>query len=455
MKKKDDSCQNATISQVLVPIIFLVAFTIRIFLAQFFLNSTFDKSGLISGDIYKHKDWAIATYKYGINQTYYPNNKKLGISQNNQPFGTAYLFAGVYAIYLQIIEIYQNIIHIKILRHIVDTNFLLIIKPISIAADLLLGLLIYKVVKDRSTIKWALISLLLYLFNPAIIYNSAVWGQTDSINNILFFMAILLLIIQKPIFASLIYCCSILLKLSLLPLLPLFFLLQTLLIRGDKLKKIILSIVFSSLFIITCTYTVSTNPIKWLSNFMIANSQGELAYITVYAFNFWWMVFRPKFILDIPSSGTIFLGITLSTWGYLFFLATVIPLFTKLILIFKKEKKVDFDLVILSVFVTEFLMFLFLPRMHERYLYPVIPFFLVYLGISKRKIINISLFVILSIIHFINIYIVWHPLYLFPILFEGLIAHWKVRLLMSLSLLVTCAYYYQRLICFKQNRQKF
>jgi hypothetical protein len=53
--------------------------------------------------------------------------------------------------------------------------------------------------------------------------------------------------------------------------------------------------------------------------------------------------------------------------------------------------------------------FLFLPKMHERYLYPFFPLLAVSLGFSKRW---LWYFVSISIVHFLNLFISWDPGYI-------------------------------------------
>jgi len=48
-------------------------------------------------------------------------------------------------------------------------------------ADILTGLLIYKILKKSKGEKWGIVGSLIYLLNPAVLSNSAIWGQVDSL----------------------------------------------------------------------------------------------------------------------------------------------------------------------------------------------------------------------------------------------------------------------------------
>jgi dolichyl-phosphate-mannose-protein mannosyltransferase len=66
----------------------------------------------------------------------------------------------------------------------------LLYKLPAIFADLLTGFLIYKIVNKLKNEKWGIISSALYIFNPAILANSTLWGQIDSITSLLSILSI-------------------------------------------------------------------------------------------------------------------------------------------------------------------------------------------------------------------------------------------------------------------------
>lgn len=70
----------------------------------------------------------------------------------------------------------------------------------AIVADLLTGLIIFKIVKKLRSKKIALLASALYLFNPAIFANSSFWGQVDSLTALFSLLAIWL--VDKNLLAS-------------------------------------------------------------------------------------------------------------------------------------------------------------------------------------------------------------------------------------------------------------
>ena len=68
---------------------------------------------------------------------------------------------------------------------------IILIKMPAILADILSGILVYMVTARKMSKKTALILSGLYLFNPAILVNSAMWGQTDGIMTLLVVVGLL------------------------------------------------------------------------------------------------------------------------------------------------------------------------------------------------------------------------------------------------------------------------
>ena len=56
----------------------------------------------------------------------------------------------------------------------------LLFKLPAILSDLISGYLIYRILRESKGTKLALIGVCIYIFNPAIFANSALWGQVDS-----------------------------------------------------------------------------------------------------------------------------------------------------------------------------------------------------------------------------------------------------------------------------------
>ena len=70
---------------------------------------------------------------------------------------------------------------------------LFLFKLPAIASDLATGYLIYLIVKKIKSPKAGLIASAFYIFNPALIFNSTLWGQVDSLTALFYLLSIYLI----------------------------------------------------------------------------------------------------------------------------------------------------------------------------------------------------------------------------------------------------------------------
>ena len=155
----------------------LISFVIRIFLSQF--------SGY-KVDILDFKLWSQAVYSNGFANFY------SSIWSDYPPF-YLYILWIVGAVYKLFFSFSFNI----------DTTiFTILIKLPANVADIAIAYLIFIIIKKYADFKVAYFGMISYAFNPAIIYNSAIWGQVDSINTFFILLALMLIVSYKLEFAS-------------------------------------------------------------------------------------------------------------------------------------------------------------------------------------------------------------------------------------------------------------
>lgn len=404
-------------------------------------------------DILRWRDWGRIAFLYDFASTYKPDYLTFGTLPNNMPPMTLYIVSSVYSI---------NILATKALLKITEptdnlyafingpwTNGFLRIP--SLIADMLLGLLIYLFVRRISHQRNALIASSLFMFNPIVIFNSAFWGQMDAINNLFFYIALYFLYKKRYFLTITSFLLSLYVKLSLLYFLPVLAIIIYQQAK-KKINNIALSTFASLLLIFVLTLPISSRPDIWLFNFLSKNSLGEMQHITNFAFNFWWFVFKPFIatgstdslftfseisLHNSPLEQELFLFIPLYVWGSILFIFSVFLLLYKLHHLFIYQKS-DLDKLFLILSLVALLAFLFLPRMHERYLYPLFPLFATYIGLSGKR---IWLFFILSILHLVNLYIVWHPMKI-DILSNGLIQNELFQWAISAGITIAALYWY-------------
>jgi Gpi18-like mannosyltransferase len=246
----------------------------------------------------------------------------------------------------------------------VDMSFFVKLAPTIF--DVATSALIYLFVRKQLTFKQSLITTALYAFNPAIIYNVAVWGQFDAIYTFFLLLSVTLAIKRKPEASAVIFAIGLLTKPQGIALLPLI---AVLIFKKDGLKRFATSIVA---FIVTIFVVILpfewTNPVKFLSDIYFG-AYGGYKYTSINAFNFWGL-----FGLWIPDGNLYILG-----WALFAAFAALT------LLVFWKRYKVSGDfLAIYAAFLLFFAFFMLPTRIHERYLFPAISMLVLLVPFAKK-----------------------------------------------------------------------
>lgn len=255
----------------------------------------------------------------------------------------------------------------------------LLYKLPAILADLFTGLLIYKIITKSKSEKWGIIGSILYVFNPAILTNSALWGQVDSLTSLTSILAIYLMP-SSFILSAVSMAIGTLIKPQVAFILPVIFFMM--LKNKWKFPKVFVYLLIGlTLFTIGFIpfWNHSTLPIFILERLGI--SLNQYPYTSINAFNFWGLT-------GFWKADNFFFQIG----GYV--LTLVLTLFAG----FKlwKSKNAPYYLSTL-IFAASFMFF---TRIHERHLLPVFaplviiaienPIFLIpYFGFSVTYIANL------------------------------------------------------------------
>ncbi len=236
-----------------------------------------------------------------------------------------------------------------------DSNllYLFLIKMPYILADLGIGFLIYKIVVHvfadewqskrktgdgasvvRGSANWrtppatralagpvlltgpAIFAASLFLFNPVVIYNSSVWGQTDSIGSLFVLLSFYCLITNRYSLTAVFAAVSLFMKTQTLVLLPILFLgiflnagdsasvvrgffslfsknnpPATRALAGPALQEVIRSFwVFIATVIVINLPFLATHTMDRVFDIMY-NSQLYFPYVSMNAYNLWWLFF--------------------------------------------------------------------------------------------------------------------------------------------------------------------
>jgi len=267
-----------------------------------------------------------------------------------------------------------------------------IIKLLPNLFDTATAFLIFVFVRKRLDFNAALLATALYAFNPAIIFNAAVWGQFDAIYTFLLVLSLMLSLASKPELSAVTFTVGLLTKPQSIALLPLI---AFLIFKKNGWRRLLTSILAgaATLFVVIIPFEWS-NPITFLSNIYFG-AYGGYEVTSVNAFNMWalgglWVHDGPLFIV-----------------GWMLFGAfTVFTLYV----LHKRFNASGEMLVLFAAFMLLFGFFMLPTRIHERYLFPAIsmltllfPFIKkirpLYVALTATLLVNVS-----YVLYWLNVY---------------------------------------------------
>lgn len=273
---------------------------------------------------------------------------------------------------------------------------LLLLKLPAIICDIITGIVIYCFVSKRKTLKESVVFSALYLFNPAVIYNSAIWGQVDSVYTLFIFLMCVLLYERKTISAYFVFAGGILIKPQMIMFSPLLIwgIYENVFMNNFDKKKFVknLSLGLSTIgcMVIAC---LPFGFVKIIS--LYYTTMSSYPYVTVNAYNFWYMLG-----LNYISQDESFLGVL----KYKYVGTIVILLICIIVAVIFFNRKMNNDRYWIAGAFIIITMFLFSVRMHERYIYPAMILLLMAYFANKDKRFLIS-YILISVLIYLNM---WH-----------------------------------------------
>ena len=247
--------------------------------------------------------------------------------------------------------------------------------------DMATSALIFVFVRKRLNFKMALLATVLYAFNPAVIFNAAVWGQFDAIYTFFLVLSLMLALASKPELSAVTFTLGILTKPQSIALLPLI---AYLIFRKKGWRRLVTSILAgaATIFAVIIPFEWS-NPVTFLGNIYFGAYSGY-AYTSINAFNTWALGG-----LWVPDGNLFIVG-----W-ILFGAFTVFTLY-----VLHKRFNVSGEMLALfSAFMLLFGFFMLPTRIHERYLFPAISILVLMVPFLKK---TRLLYAVLTATLFIN-----------------------------------------------------
>ncbi|EKE14835.1 MAG: integral membrane protein-like protein [uncultured bacterium] len=334
------------------------------------------------------KGWGLAVTDKGI--IWLINN-----TNYNYPPGFAYVLSLIGRVYKLFADPYN------ISQYWMDNNllYLFLFKIIIILSDVGIVFLIIKIA-EKLKMKWGWLLAVLFFLNPAVLFDGVIWGQVDQFGLFLFLGAIYFFIENKPKLAAVIFTIAWLMKLQNIIFIPIFYLFVY--------RKYSFIDLIKSLSLSLITFAIITFPFWFyretagLVNLFTVNSNW-FPWYSLNAFNGWWIA------SGLNGMGindkTLVLGIInakqfgLLLFSFFYFIASLNVFLAK-----KEDALKEF---ILSSALVVLSFFHLLTQSHERYLFHLIGFVIIFyfFKIEKKLSYVIGLLLAVTLGIFFNMYI--------------------------------------------------
>jgi len=383
-------------------------------------------------DVLRWKDWGRISFLYGFADTYTAAHLSFGTFPNNMPPGTLYVVSSMYWVWLQMGKLFAMFGIAPGSNPWINVVLLQIILRIpSLIADMGIGAIIYACVyRLRKNKKASVLASMLYLYNPIVLYNSAFWGQMDSINNFFGILSIWLLSGRRFVLSVGSFTASLGIKLSLIFMAPMYFFWLLLSKQTHKSYVILRSIGVVILLLIVGVLPISASPLSWIWQYVTKHATGEMTNITAFAFNGWWVIFRPAVqfgssydltkVVDVwlshsPLTETLYGPVSLWSISMVVSVCVYAMIYRWMVRSVHASKVIRPRLLISMFAILSLVSYMVLPQMHERYMFPFVAPAAILIGLGMPI---IREFFLLSVLNFINLIIVWHPMPLPVWMFE-------------------------------------
>lgn len=206
-------------------------------------------------------------------------------------------------------------------------------------------------------------ALAIALLNPAAIYTTAYWGQTDSIHSFLIMLAFLALTWGRPLGAILAIGAAIFTKPQSVVFVPV---LATALLARFPSKNLMRSAMVSFVFVAIAVFSIFQHTPIGVIRDGIGHLTTAYPYLAKGAINIWapWQAS----VRTTVDDRTIYFGASLRTWGLVLLAGAITGT------VWAMRRRAKDDAVVLGAAVLSGMAFFLFPtEMHERYLYPIFP----------------------------------------------------------------------------------
>ncbi len=271
-----------------------------------------------------------------------------------------------------------------------------VLKLPAIAADVAAAFLLYKIL-DSQKLEIRLGAAALYLLFPAGLLIGAVWGQVDSLLAFLLLLSLYFIAKDRPVWGGVAFVVAFLVKPQGIAALPFLVFWIVRHYPPRVWAGVVAASVIAGLALLVPFFTYK----PWELYDRLRFSADVYQYSSVNAYNFWGMydgLFRPD--------NVHYLGITYQVWGIILFAGAVGAILVAM------ARGRGTGALALGTALSMFAFYIFVTRMHERYVFPAfLPLLVACVLLHSRTAWSAYVlwgtFIVLGVVHFLNLYYVY------------------------------------------------
>lgn len=263
--------------------------------------------------------------------------------------------------------------------------------------DLVTGWFVFKIAREKLPTDVSLFLVIAYIFHPAVILNSAVWGQVDGVYTLIVVIMLYFITKKKLPIAYFVCVAGVLIKPQMMFFAPILIwaIVEQVFLQDFHWKKFWINLgtgILSLLFGLCCMIPFGIG--RTIRQY--TDTLGSYEYATVNAANFWGAIGKNW----VEQSQTYF-GLSAKTWGSLFLVLAVAG---TIFLCWKLRKEESKYFIAGACMMTA--IFTFSVRMHERYLFPAMLLLVIAFAMRPAKRMFLA-YGALSVVHFLNVAFVY------------------------------------------------
>jgi len=323
------------------------------------------------GNTVVHHFFDIYTFRASTGVGGFPRGPGGGGGSINYPPGMPYLFGVVVFVYNQfVLPLSHTSLDVLVRQDGFGPFFAKI--PLLLA-DVAAVALLYFWARRRRSERFALVVAAAYALSPAVLYDGALWGQTDALVALPLLVAVVALTSERYALAGVSLALALLLKPQPIIFAPLIALYIWRWASREQFVRFVVAGLLTGLLLLLPVILPHFQLVDMVRNMQSASYNDNLS-LSSDAFNFWWLIGYGQ-----QAIGSTFLGVKSGLVGDALFGAVT------LLCAIQIWRRREPGMLVFGLAVQLFGFFLFMGGQHERYLFLFIPLALASIVLARRE----------------------------------------------------------------------